>query len=448
MDTIQIAPRTSDPRERMAGLRAILEPRSIALIGATERAGSVGAAVMHCLKEGGFPGEVTPVNLRRSEVLGVKAYAQVGLMPTTPDLAVICTPAPTVPGLVRECGEAGVGGLLILSAGFRETGKSGVELERTVRAELARYPNMRAVGPNCLGILVPSLSLNASFANGGCPPGGLAFVSQSGALCTAMLEWARDGNIGFSHFVSVGNMADVDFADLLEYLADQQRTTAVVLYIEAITDGRRFLAAAKRCAARKPVVVFKAGRHPAAAKAAASHTGAMAGEDAVYQAAFEEAGIIRVERLDDLLGTAELLGRGRQTRGSRLAIVTNAGGPGVIATDALLDRGGRLAQLSEKTRSALNALLPAHWSHANPVDVIGDAGPDRLAGALTEVLRDDGVDAALVIVTPQATIDTAAAAWALGEAAILDPPRTRPSRQSGPGGRTVGRQRRERGRGQ
>lgn len=398
-------------------LAAILEPRSIAVIGATERPGSVGAAVMRNLKEGGFGGSLTPVNPKRREVLGLAAYPHVADVPGQPDLAVICTPARTVPGLVRECGMAGVGGLLILSAGFREIGGAGTELERAVQAELAKFPGMRAVGPNCLGLIVPSRNLNASFARRACVAGGVAILSQSGALCTAMLEWARDEGIGFSHFVSVGNMTDVGFAELLDYLADEPQTKSVVLYIEAVTDGRRFLAAAKRCAARKPVVAFKAGRHPAAAKAAASHTGAMAGEDAVYQAAFDEAGIVRVERLEDLLGTAQLLGRGRRLLGSRLAIVTNAGGPGVIATDALLQGGGRLATLSAETMTSLNSLLPDHWSHANPVDVIGDAGPERLAGALDLVLQDGGVDAALVIVTPQAMIDTAAAAWAVSAVA-------------------------------
>lgn len=398
-------------------LAAILEPRSIAVIGATERPGSVGAALMRNLKEGGFDGPLTPVNPKRGEVHGVAAYPHIAEVPGPPDLAVICTPACTVPGLVRECGMAGVGGLLILSAGFRETGGAGVELEQAVQAELAKFPGMRAVGPNCLGLIVPSRNLNASFARRACLSGGVALLSQSGALCTAMLEWARDEGIGFSHFVSVGNMTDIGFTELLDYLADDPQTTSVVLYIEAVTDGRRFLTAAKRCATRKPIVAFKAGRHPAAAKAAASHTGAMAGEDAVYQAAFDEAGIVRVERLEELLSTAELLGRGRRLLGSRLAIVTNAGGPGVIATDALLQGRGRLATLSEETMTGLNSLLPNHWSHANPVDVIGDAGPERLAGALDLVLQDGGVDAALVIMTPQSMIDTAAAAWAVSEVA-------------------------------
>ncbi len=387
------------------------------MIGATERPGAVGAAVMRNLIDGGFPGALLPLNLRRREVFGLPAHARVGDLALPPDLAVLCTPAATVPGLVRECGEAGVGGLLILSAGFRETGPRGAALERLLRAELDHFPQMRAVGPNCVGVIVPTRRLDASFAGCTANPGGIALLSQSGALCAAMLGWARDQGIGFSHFVSVGNMVDVDFGDLLDDAADRPETTAVVLYVEAITDAPRFLEAARRCTARKPVIAYKAGRHAAGARAAASHTGAMAGEDAVYQAAFDEVGIIRVDRLDDLLATAELLERGRRPRGAQLAIVTNAGGPGVIATDALMAGQGALANLSAPTRATLETLLPGGWSHANPVDVIGDAGPERLALALETVLGDDEVHAGLVILTPQAMIDVSAAARAVASVA-------------------------------
>jgi acetyltransferase len=388
------------------------------VIGAGERPGSLGGAVVRNLLESGFSGPVVPVNPKWATVHGMPAVPRVAAAGEI-DLAVICTPAATVPGLVRECGEAGVEGVLVLSAGFREIGAAGAALEASLRTELDRYPGTRMIGPNCLGLIVPSIGLNATFARTTAKPGGIALLSQSGALCASMLAWAQDQGTGFSHFVSVGNMVDVGFGDLLDSMADDPETTAVVLYIEAVRDADRFLAAAGRCTARKPVIAFKAGRHPAAAKAAASHTGAMAGEDAVYEAAFDEVGIVRVKQLDELLGIAQLLGAGRHPAppGSRLAIVTNAGGPGVIAADALLDGHGELAQLSDLTIAALNSGLPAHWSHGNPVDVIGDAGPDRLETALGHVLQDDGVDAALVIVTPQATIDTTSAAWAVSACA-------------------------------
>lgn len=396
-----------------SSLQAMLHARSVAVIGATDRAGSVGAAVMANVVESGFRGDILPVNPNRASVMGRKSLRRIGDAPSPIDLAVVCTPAPTIPDIVRQCGDAGVRGLVVLSAGFRECGAEGAVLERRVRAELYRFPAMRVIGPNCVGLIVPGMGLNASFARGGACPGGVALLSQSGALCTALLGWARDEGIGFSHFVSVGNMLDVGFGDLLDYLADDQETTSVVLYVEAITDAERFLAAAKRCTARKPVIAYKAGCNRASARAAASHTGAMAGEDAVYDAAFEEVGIIRVRRLDDLLGTAELLGRRRWPAGPRLAIVTNAGGPGVIATDALVSGKGELAQLSNATTGALNCILPPHWSHANPVDVIGDAPPERLAAAVEAVLGDPGVDGVAVVVTPQAMIDTTHAARAV-----------------------------------
>ena len=399
------------------GLDCLLRPRSVAVIGASERPGSVGGTVLQNLIEGGFRGSIVPVNPKWKTVHGRPAVARIADISGPVDLAVICTPASTVASLVRECGEAGVGGLLILSAGFRETGSGGLALEHAVREELARWPQMRTIGPNCLGLLTPALGLNASFAHGGARAGGVAFLSQSGALCTAFMGWARDEDIGFSHFLSVGNMLDVGFGDLLDYLADDRETTSVVLYVEAITDAERFLAAAGRCTAKKPVIAYKAGRNRSGARAAASHTGAMAGDDAVYDAAFEKAGVIRVRRLDDLLATAELLGRRRWPAGPRLVIVTNAGGPGVIATDALMSGNGELAQLSEGATAALDSILPPHWSHANPVDVIGDATAERLAAAVEAVMDDPGVDGIMTIVTPQAMIDTAEAARSVAAAA-------------------------------
>jgi len=401
--------------QRAQGLSAILKPRSIAVIGATERVGSVGAAVMRNLVDGGFSGSLAPINLTRDTVFGIPAYRSIGAVPRRVDLAVVCTPAHTVPGLMGECGAAGVRGMVIISAGFRETGDAGRTLEQAIRNECDRFPQMRVIGPNSVGLIVPSLNVNASFARTSPKPGGVALLSQSGALGAAILGWARDEDIGFSHFISVGNMVDVGFGELLDAMADDAMTTSVVLYIEAITDAARFVQAALRCTACKPVIAYKAGRSAVAAKAAESHTGALAGEDAIYQAAFEECGVIRVNRLEDLLSTAELLGRGRWPNGPRLGIVTNAGGPGVIAADALIAGSGTLAQLSSGTKVVLNALLPPCWSHGNPVDVIGDAPPERLASALDAVIKDDNVDAALVIVTPQAMIDVSEAARAVAQ---------------------------------
>lgn len=401
-------------------LHAMLQPRSVAVIGATDRTGSVGAAVMKNLLASNFHGDVVPVNPNRERVAGRPTLPSIGDATTARapfDLAVVCTPASTVAGIVRQCGKAGVRGLLVLSAGFRECGADGAQLEHRVRAELDRFPAMRLIGPNCVGLIVPRIGLNASFACSEVHAGGMALLSQSGALCTALLGWARDEGIGFSQFVSVGNMLDVGFGDLLDALADDPATTSIVLYVEAITDAERFLAAARRCTAKKPIIAYKAGCNQASARAAASHTGAMAGEDAVYDAAFEEVGIIRVRRLDDLLGTAELMSRRRWPAGPRLAIVTNAGGPGVIATDALVSGKGELAQLSTATTTALDSILPAHWSHGNPVDVIGDAPPGRLAAAIDVVLKDPGVDGVAAIVTPQAMIDTTEAARAVAASA-------------------------------
>lgn len=396
------------PASTQSGLAMVLEPRSIALIGASERSGSVGAAIMRNLMSAGFSGRIFPINPRRSSILGLRSWNHVTDVLEPIDLAIICTPASTVPDLARECGAAGVGGLLIITAGFREAGPEGSHLESALKTELARFPAMRTLGPNCVGLMVPRLNLNATFAQISASKGNIALLSQSGALCTAMLGWAQDEGIGFSHFISMGNMLDVGFDDLLDYVADRPETDAIVMYMESITHPHRFISAAKRCT--KPIIVYKAGRMAAGAKAATSHTGAMAGEDAVYQAAFDEAGIIRVNRFDDLFATAELLARGCRPRGKRLAIVTNAGGPGVIATDILISKGGELASLSPATLQSLHKVLPACWSHGNPVDVIGDADAERLASATDCVIHDSETDGVLVIITPQAMIDSALAA--------------------------------------
>ena len=326
-------------------LHSIFQPRGVAVIGASDTPGKVGYTVLRNLKNG-FPGLLVPVNAHAAAVQGLPAVPHVSQGPSGIDLAVICTPAAGVPQVVRECGQAGIRGIIILSAGFREVGGAGRELETALAAAKAEFPGMRVIGPNCLGVLAPHSGLNASFAATSPRPGNVAFVSQSGALCTAVLDWAAAEQIGFSYFVSIGNMVDVGFGDLLDYCGGDPRTDAIVLYVESISSARQFMSAARAIAQHKPIVVYKAGRFAQSAQAAASHTGAMAGVDAVYDAAFRRAGAVRVGELDDLFDFAELLARKRLPAGPRLAIVTNAGGPGVIATDALLAREGTLAELS------------------------------------------------------------------------------------------------------
>jgi acetyltransferase len=398
-------------------LDRLFEPRSIAVIGASDTQPGVGHSVLRNLRECGFEGAIYPVNPHRQTIQGLRAYPAIGDLPQTPDLAVVCTPAATVPGLVEECGAAGVGGMVVLSAGFRERGEEGQKLEQALQVARQRFRSMRILGPNCLGYLAPHRRLNASFATHLPAPGNVAFVSQSGALCTAILDWARQEEIGFSHFISVGNMADVTFADVIDFLALDPHTCSIVLYIESIPDAPAFLSAARAFTRTKPIVVYKAGRFAESAQAAATHTGALAGEDAVYDAAFERAGIVRVDELHDLFDTAELLARRDVPRGSRLAVVTNAGGPGVIAADSLIGRGGELARLSDDTRTALDRILPPYWSHANPIDLLGDATPQRYAAAIEPILLDPGVDAVLVILTPQAMTDPATVAGTVGEIA-------------------------------
>ncbi len=352
---------------------------------------------------------------------GVRAFARAGDLPEPPDLAVVCTPRAAVARVVRDCGEAGAGGLVIITAGYAETGQEGRAAQDDLATALADHPGLRAVGPNCLGVIVPGLGLNASFAADMPAPGRLAFVSQSGALCTAVLDWAVQQGVGFSHFISVGNMVDVDFGDLIDWLAAASEAQALLLYVESITAARKFVSAARAFTRSKPIVAYKAGRFAESARAAASHTGAMAGDDRVYEAAFRRAGIERVDTIDDLFDCAELLSRRRGPTGRRLAIVTNAGGPGVVATDALLARGGALARLGNGTIEALGRLLPPHASRSNPVDVLGDATAERLAEALRITLADPGVDAALVVLAPQAVTEPGEAARAVARIASATP---------------------------
>ncbi len=382
-------------------LNSIFRPKRIALIGVAADPNSVGGLTLRNLVGGGFRGVVYPVNPRHEAVLGISCFPSVKSLPKTPDLAVITTNASAVPDIVEECGEAGIKGVIIMSAGFKEIGAEGKELENKVKHIVKKY-QMRVIGPNCLGIIVPNQRLNLSFANSMPQKGSVAFISQSGALCTAVLDWAMGENIGFSYFVSIGNTMDVGFGDLIDYFGQDASTKSIVLYVESISFAQEFVTAARAFARKKPIIVYKAGRFPESAQAAASHTGAMASEDAIYDALFRRAGVARVYNIGNIFDFTDFIGRKRIPKGPNLAIVTNAGGPGVMATDSLIVRGGRLCKLSEDTMQKLNDALPHFWSHNNPVDVLGDAPPDRVAKATEIVMNDPGVDAVLVILTPQA----------------------------------------------
>lgn len=400
---------TADPasdiwRYKPHPLDAIFAPKTVAVIGATERPGSVGRTVLWNLISHPFGGTVFPVNPQRHSVLGIKAYPTIAAVPESVDLAIIVTPAASVPSVVGECADVGVKSAIIISAGFKETGVSGVALEQQILAQ-AQRGKMRILGPNCLGVMSPLSGLNASFGNGMAKPGKIGFISQSGALCTAILDWSLQENVGFSAFVSIGSMLDVNWGDLIYYLGDDPHTQSIVIYMESIGDARSFLSAAREVALTKPIIVMKAGHTEAAAKAAASHTGTLAGSDAVLDAAFRRSGVLRVNNISYLFYMAEILAKQPRPQGPRLTILTNAGGPGVIATDALSLEQGKLTELSPDTYEALNQLLPTHWSHNNPIDVLGDADPDRYAKALEVAAKDPNSDGLLVILTPQAMTD-------------------------------------------
>jgi len=398
-------------------LNSIFKPKRIALIGVTDNPNSVGGITLRNLVGGGFNGVVYPVNPKREAVFGIPCYPDVKSLPKTPDLAVIMTAAKFVPGILRECGEAGIHGVIIMSAGFKESGSEGKILEDQAMAEKAKFPDMRVIGPNCLGILVPGLNMNVSFANGMPKKGHVAFISQSGALCTSVLDWAYDSNIGFSYFVSIGNSMDVNFGDLIDYFGQDPNTKSIVLYVESLANARTFMSAARAFSREKPIIVYKSGRFPESAAAAASHTGAMASEDSIYDAVFRRAGLARVFDFGNIFEFTDLVGRRRIPKGNRLAIVTNAGGPGVMATDSLISMGGKLVELSEKTMQRLNEYLPPFWSHGNPIDVLGDATPERFAGATEIVLEDENVDAVLVLLTPQAMTAPTETATAIAQLA-------------------------------
>ena len=400
-------------RSERQPLAALFSPASVAVIGASEREGSVGRTVLWNLIRSPFGGTVYPVNPRHHSVLGIRACTGVSAIPEPVDLAVIATPAATVPDLIEECAAAGVRAAIVLSAGFREVGAEGQALEARIRDTLRRS-RLRLLGPNCLGLMNPRLGLNATFAGTMALPGHVGFLSQSGAICTAVLDWSLRENVGFSAFASIGSMLDVGWGDLITWLGDDPETHSIVLYMESIGDARSFLSAAREVALTKPIVVIKAGRTAEAARAAASHTGALTGSDEVLDAAFRRCGVLRVEGIEELFDLAEVLSKQRRRpAGPRLAILTNAGGPGVLATDALVRSGGQLAELSPSTQEALETVLPPHWSHGNPIDILGDADPERYGQAIAAALADPQSDGLLVVLTPQAMTDPTATAQRL-----------------------------------
>lgn len=376
-------------------LELLLKPRSIALVGASTKSGSVGSITASNLRTGGFAGPVWLINPKYTSIEGQDCYPSVSALPAAPDLAVLVTPPETVPQLIGQLASKGTRAVVVITAGVRKDLKSKM-------LEAARPNLLRIQGPNCLGLMLPHIGVNASFSHKPPLSGDLAFVSQSGALITAIIDWARGRNVGFSQVVSLGDMADVDFGDMLDYLAGDVESRAILLYMESVTNAPKFMSAARRAARSKPVIVVKAGRSASGAKAALSHTGALAGADGAYEAAFRRAGVLRVRELDELFSAAEILARHPSLTGERLVVLTNGGGAGVLATDRLGDLGGTLARLSEGTRSALDAVLPATWSHGNPVDIIGDADSARYAAALKIVLASDDTDAILVMNCPTA----------------------------------------------
>jgi acetyltransferase len=390
--------------QRTQPLDVFFTPKSVAVVGATETQNTVGRTLFWNLVSSPFGGTVYPVNPKRSNVLGVKAYKSITDIPEQVDLAVIITPPPSVPGIIRECGENGVRAAIVISAGFKEIGPEGAAIERRVLEE-AQAGKVRVIGPNCLGVMAPLTGMNATFATAIARPGSVGFISQSGALCTAVLDWSLKEMVGFSAFLSIGSMVDVGWGDLIYHLGNDPKTRSIVIYMESIGNARAFLSAAREVALNKPIIVIKPGRSAAAAKAAASHTGSLTGSDEVLEAAFRRSGVLRVNNIADLFYMAEVLSKQPSPKGPRLTIVTNAGGPGVLATDALIMGGGELAELSPEAMEAYNAVLPPTWSHNNPVDIIGDASPERYAKALEIAGKDTNSDGMLVILTPQAMTD-------------------------------------------
>ncbi len=383
----------------MGDIRIMLNPKTVALIGATEREGSIGRTVMENLLLSDKR-KIFPVNPGRKSILGIDCYPDIAGIHEKIDLGIVVTPANTVPDVVESCGKAGVEGLIIISSGFKEFGEEGKELEERIK-EIRKKYGIRIIGPNCLGVIIPAIGLNASFLKANPEPGNIAFISQSGALGTAILDWAVDNCIGFSMFASLGSMIDIDFGDLVDHLGTNPETRSIMLYMEGVGNAKKFMSASRGFARNKPIIIVKPGRFTESAKAALSHTGSMAGDDQVYEAAFKRAGVIRVKEVADLFNAAEVLVSKNLPKGNHLAIITNAGGPGVLATDTLLELGGKLSALSEKSLSELDSFLPPYWSKSNPIDVLGDADIDRFTKSINVCLEDEEVDGILIIYTPQ-----------------------------------------------
>ncbi|MEW8190633.1 MAG: bifunctional acetate--CoA ligase family protein/GNAT family N-acetyltransferase [Candidatus Thiodiazotropha endolucinida] len=393
-------------------LTSLFSPKSIAMFGASDRKNSVGEVVFKNLISSGFKGDIYPINLKHEKVQGIKAYKSIEAINKPVELAVVATPAKTIPAIVQACGEHGVKTMIILSAGFRESGTAGRRLEDKI-IELAKDYGMRFIGPNCLGLIRPDQGINITFGNNNAVPGNLALVSQSGAICTAILDWAEVNDIGFSTVISTGIGADLDFGDYLDFLVSDPMTDSILLYVEGIKDARRFMSGLRAAARIKPVIVLKVGRHAAGAEASMSHTGALVGSDETFSAALSRSGVLRVETISQLFSAAKALSSRYRVYGDRLAIITNGGGPGVMAADRASDLNIELAEFNDQTIDALNKVLPDVWSHGNPVDIIGDAPPERYRAAVDICLNDPGVDGTIVILTPQAMTEPEEVAGAL-----------------------------------
>lgn len=393
-------------------LNKFFQPEAIAVVGASPKENTIGWTLVNNLQRGGFPGQIYPINRKYQEILGLPAYPSVTAVNAPIDLAIIAVPILGVPEILQECGQASIPGAIIISAGGKEVGDEGKKIEAEIQAA-AQAGGIRYLGPNCLGILCPYNHLNASFAARAARPGGLALLSQSGAICSAILDWAETQNLGFSHFVSIGSMADIDFAEMIDYLGNDDRTHSIIIYMENLVHHRRFLSAARSVSRVKPIIVVKSGRSEAAARAAASHTGALAGQDEAYNAAFRRAGIIRVDTIGQLFNCADALGKMKRPLGGNLAIITNAGGPGVMAVDAFSKWRVEPAVLAAATIQQLDEFLPVHWSRNNPVDVLGDAPPERFLKATRVLLAAPEVDGLAIILSPQAMTDPSGAAQAV-----------------------------------
>ncbi len=417
MQTDNFDPSMNILHRRSLQLDHIFSPQAVAVVGATETEGSVGRTVLQNLSC--FKGKIYPVNPKRSSVLGVKAYPNLKSLPQKVDVIVVVTPAKTVPQIISEAADLGIPAAIIISAGFKEMGPPGIALEKEI-LEHARRGKMRLIGPNCLGVMNPLSGFNATFAADMAQSGKIAFISQSGALCTAVLDWSLREKVGFSAFVSIGSMVDVDWGDLIDYFGSDPATQSILIYMESVGNPRSFLSAAREVSLTKPIILIKAGRSMESAKAAASHTGSLAGSDGAFSAALRRVGVLRVETIAELFSLTEALAKQPRPKGPHLSIVTNAGGPGVIATDALIASGGKLTALSKESMDQLNALLPAPWSHNNPVDILGDADKERYAKTIDIVAKDENTDGILVILTPQDMTDSVGTAEAMATFAKLE----------------------------